>query len=90
MGLKSICREKILRFLRQNHVRGESGLIFAVSSGLVNYLGTWIMFSGIYFCDLKMVVNFPLNKSLANINEFTVNHSRILVTNKLASNHMSY
>ncbi len=34
------------------------GLIFVVSSGLVSYLGTWIMFVGIYFCDLKMVAKF--------------------------------
>ncbi len=49
---------------------------FAVTSGLVNYLGAWIMFAGIYFCDLKMVAKFA-NKSLANINEFTVvgNHA---------------
>ena len=33
-------------------------LIFVVGSGLVNYIGTWIMFVGIYFCDFKMVTNF--------------------------------
>ncbi len=43
-------------FLRQNHVCGD--LIFAVSPGLVNYLGTWIIFEGINYCDLKMVANF--------------------------------
>ncbi len=32
----------------------SEGLIFAVSSGPVNYLGTGIMFAGIYFCDLKV------------------------------------
>ncbi len=49
----------------------SQGLIFAVIPGLVNYLATWIMFAGICFCNLKMVTNLP-NKSLANINEFTV------------------
>ncbi len=34
------------------------GLIFVVISGLVNFLGTGIMFAGIYFCDLKTVANF--------------------------------
>ena len=36
------------------------GLIFVVSSGLVNYLGTHELgvFAGIYFCDLKMVASF--------------------------------
>ncbi len=41
------------------------GLIFVVSSGLFNYLGTLIMFVGIYFL-------ISPNKSLANINEITV------------------
>ncbi len=44
-------------------------LIFAVSSELVNYLGTGIMIAAIYFRDLKVVANFA-NKFLANINEF--------------------
>ncbi len=47
--------------------------MIAFSSSLVNFLGTRIMFVGIYFCDLnmlKMVTKFA-NKSLANINEFT-------------------
>ncbi len=39
-------------FLRQKYFLW--GLIFAVNSGLVNYLGTGIMFAGIYFCDLKI------------------------------------
>ncbi len=48
------------------------GLIFAVSAGLVNYLGThkiclWVFM----FAILKRLRNSP-NKSLANINEFTV------------------
>ncbi len=34
------------------------GVIFVVSSGLDNYLATHELFAGIYFCDLKMVVNF--------------------------------
>ncbi len=36
------------------------GLIFAVSSGLVNYLGTHELCShlGIYVCDLKTVTKF--------------------------------
>ena len=29
------------------------GLIFVISSDLVNLLGTWIMFASIYSCDLK-------------------------------------
>ncbi len=33
------------------------------------------MFAGIYFCELKGSRKSP-NKSLANINEFTVFHSR--------------
>ncbi len=37
---------------------GLLGLIFAVTSGLINYLGTWIMFAGTYFCELKMVATF--------------------------------
>ncbi len=40
---------------------------------LVNYLGTWFMFAGIYFCDFNVVAKTKLpKKSLANINEFTV------------------
>ncbi len=47
------------------------GLIFAIRSDLVSYLGTEIIYlRGIYFYDLKMVAKFA--KSLANINEFTV------------------
>ncbi len=38
-------------FLRQTHVHG--GLIFAASSGLVTYLGTWIMFAGNLFLLFK-------------------------------------
>ncbi len=34
------------------------GLIFADSSGLVNYSRYMNMFAGIYFCDLKIVANF--------------------------------
>ncbi len=37
----------------------SQGLIFVViHSDLVNYPGTRIMFAGIYFCDLKLVMNF--------------------------------
>ncbi len=32
------------------------GLIFTISSGLVDYLGTWIMFAGIYFYNSKVVM----------------------------------
>ena len=43
-------------FLTQNHVRVD--YLFAVISGLVNYLGPGIMFAGIYFWDLNMVMYF--------------------------------
>ena len=33
----------------------SQGLILAVSSGLVHFLGTQTMIAGIYFCDLKVV-----------------------------------
>ena len=46
-------------------------LLFAVSSGLVNYLGTGIMFAGIYICDLKMVRSF--DKYIANISQTLMN-----------------
>ncbi len=47
-------------------------LIFAVGSGIVNYLGTWIMFAGtqcIYFRDLKVVTNISqINPSRTLLN----------------------
>ncbi len=44
-------------------------IIFAVGSGLINDLGTRIMFVGIYFCDLKIATNFrQVNPSLTLIN----------------------
>ncbi len=51
----------------------SQGLIFAVSSGVINYLGTSFMFPAIYFCDFNMIAKIA-NKSLTNINEFTVCH----------------
>ncbi len=48
------------------------GLIFAVSSGLGNYLGTYELCLLVFmFAILKRSQNSP-NKSLTNINEFTV------------------
>ena len=35
--------------------------MFAVNSGPVNYQGTWIMFAGIYFCDLNNVEGVAKN-----------------------------
>ncbi len=41
-------------------------------SGLVNYVGTWIMLGSIYFYDLEMITNFAKENPRKNINEFTV------------------
>ncbi len=38
--------------------QSSRGLIFVVSSCLFSYLGTSIMFVGIYFCNLKVVAKF--------------------------------
>ncbi len=52
--------------------RPSWGLIFAVSSGLANYLGTHELCLRLFmFVILKRSRNSP-NKSLVNINEFTV------------------
>ncbi len=53
------------------------GLIFAVSSRLVSYLGTWIVcivfIWHLRFKDAhELHLRYSPNKSLANINEFTV------------------
>ncbi len=37
-------------FLRQHNVRGD---YFAVSLGLISYLGTWSMFAGYLFLQFK-------------------------------------
>ncbi len=50
------------------------GLIFAVISGLVSYLDTWIVCVVFIFAIYMWSRNSP-NKSLTNINEFTVIHS---------------
>ncbi len=43
-----------------------------VSSGLANYVGTYIMFAGIYFCNLKQNHQISPSQTLMNLQYIVV------------------